>query len=260
MNQDCLPVSLPQSPDGCLTSMRGTVVHDPENTAGRSVWLTPHHLIDQSAERVNSGFVLVPTQDSTAANVPGSQVLEGATSFILMLHTPGAARTRRPCRATSDAGLDAHLLVRADDDVVLSSGLPSQKSAYRSSTRPASSESFGWRGKIQYRYRQGLIASVSRNRQTLLGLIERPRAVEVLSAKSEADSRLSGNLVWHTASQAIASKIAQSLKGKSELASAARLISKGEVPACPTVTPAFDGIKVQFHQSLVATFDKFGDS
>jgi hypothetical protein len=32
-------------------------------------------------------------------------------------------------------------------------------------------------------------------RQTVLGLIDRPKAVEVLSAKSEVDSRLSGNLV-----------------------------------------------------------------
>jgi len=90
---------------------------------------------------------------------------------------------------------------------------------------------------------------VSRIRQTVLGLIERPKAIEVLSAKSEVDSRLNGNLVWQTASQAIALTIARSRGGKSGLASAARFISQGEIAACPTVTPAVDGIGVQFHQS-----------
>ncbi len=115
MYQDCLAVSLSQSPDRCLTAVGRAIVNDPENTAGRSVWLTPHHLIDQSAERVDSGLILASTQDSTAANVPDSQVLQGSAPSILMLHSHGASRTRRQSRVTSDSGLDARLLVRADD-------------------------------------------------------------------------------------------------------------------------------------------------
>ena len=72
MNQDSLAISLSQSPDRCLTAMRGAVINNPENTAGRSVWLTAHHLIDQSAERVDSCLIFASTQDSTAPNVPGS--------------------------------------------------------------------------------------------------------------------------------------------------------------------------------------------
>ncbi len=72
MNPNRRAISLSQSPDRCLTAVRATVAHDPENTAGRSVWLTPHYLIDQSAERINSGLILASTQDSTAANVPDS--------------------------------------------------------------------------------------------------------------------------------------------------------------------------------------------
>jgi hypothetical protein len=67
---------------------------------------------------------------------------------------------------------------------------------------------------------------VSRIRQTVLGLIDRPKAIEVLSAKSEVDSRLNGNLVWQTVSQAIALTIARSRGGKSGLASAARFIGQ----------------------------------
>ena len=58
-------------------------------------------------------------------------------------------------------------------------------------------------------------------RQTVLGLIHRPNPVETLSAKSEVDSRLSGSLVWQTASQAIALTIARSRGGKGGLAPAA---------------------------------------
>ena len=91
----------------------------------------------------------------------------------------------------------------------------------------------------------------------MLELIDRPKALEVLSARSEVDSRLSGNLVWQTVSQAIAYTIARSQGGKSGLASAARFIIQGEIAACPTATPALDGMGVQFHQTPATTFDKW---
>ena len=55
-------------------------------------------------------------------------------------------------------------------------------------------------------------------RQTVLGLIGRPRAVAASAAKSAVDSRLNGNLVRETASQAIALMIAWSRGGKNGLA------------------------------------------
>jgi hypothetical protein len=117
MYHDCLSLSLSQSPNRCLTAMRGAIINNPENPASRSVWLNPHHLIDQSAERVDSGLILASTQDSTAANVPSSQVLQGADPLIVMFHSHGASRTRRQSRVTSESGLDARLLIRADDVV-----------------------------------------------------------------------------------------------------------------------------------------------
>src|SRR6202035_2003689 len=83
-------------------------------------------------------------------------------------------------------------------------GLSSHEPAYKSRTRPAFSANRGSRGKIQYSYRHGLIASASRMRQTVLGLMARPRAVEARAARSVVDSRLSGSWVWLTASQAMA--------------------------------------------------------
>jgi hypothetical protein len=47
-------------------------------------------------------------------------------------------------------------------------------------------------------------------RQTVLALIDRLKATAARSARSEVDWRLSGNLVWLTASHATALTIARS--------------------------------------------------
>src|SRR5262249_9919391 len=93
------------------------VVNDPEDPAGRPVRLRPHYLLDQPAERVDASLLLAPAKDSTAANVPSRQVLQGTASLVLMLDThrsPGAGR--QGCVA-SNAGLNAGLLIRTDDVV-----------------------------------------------------------------------------------------------------------------------------------------------
>ena len=126
--------------------------------------------------------------------------------------------------------------------------MPSHEPAYRSRTRPAFSGNFGARGKIQDSYRQGLIASVSRMRQTVLGPIDRPKADEARAARSDVESRLSGNLDRQTASHAIALTIARSRGGKSGLTPATLSIDQGEVAARPTAPPEADGIGVQFHR------------
>jgi hypothetical protein len=56
------------------------------------------------------------------------------------------------------------------------SSRPSHWPAYRSMTTPALSAKRGSRGKIQCLYRQGLIASPSRMRQTVLRLTGLPKA------------------------------------------------------------------------------------
>jgi hypothetical protein len=86
------------------------------------------------------------------------------------------------------------------------------------------SAKWGSRGKIQYSYRPGLIASASRMRQTVLGLMALPRAVEDLAARSADDSRLKGSWVWLTASQAMALTTAWSRRGKIGLSPASGLV------------------------------------
>src|SRR5271166_2128390 len=117
MDQDRLAVRLPQSPYRRLTAVRGAVVYDPKDTAGRPVGLGPHDLLNHAAKRVDPGFLLAPTHDSTTTNVPSSQVLQGSPSLVLMLHAHRTTRRGRKRRVTSDARLNARLLIRADDVV-----------------------------------------------------------------------------------------------------------------------------------------------
>jgi hypothetical protein len=85
-------------------------------------------------------------------------------------------------------------------------------------------------------------------RQMVLGLIGRRKAVEILVAKSAVDNRLSGNLVWQTASHAIALTTAWSRGGKNGLAPTACLLNQGEISARPTVSPVPDGVGMQPHE------------
>src|SRR5271166_5836905 len=117
MDQESLTVSLTQPPNRRLTAVRGTVIHDPENPIGRTVGLTSHHLIDQAAERGDTGLRFASTKNSSAADIPGSEVLQSPTPPIFVLNAHWTARTSRQSRVTPDAGLDARLLVRADDVV-----------------------------------------------------------------------------------------------------------------------------------------------
>src|SRR5438067_7065391 len=95
MDQDRPAVSLPQSSHCRLATVRGAVVDDPEDTAGRPVGLGSHDLLDQPAERVNPGLLLTPTRDAAAPNIPSGQVLQGASAFVLMLHAHGTSRPGR---------------------------------------------------------------------------------------------------------------------------------------------------------------------
>ncbi len=117
VDQDRLAMGLSQSPDGRLPAVRRAVVHDPEDPTGRPVGLTPHDLLDQSAERVDASLLLTPAQDSAAANIPSSQVLQGSAPLVLMLDAHRPLGARRQSRVASNPGLDARLLIRADDIV-----------------------------------------------------------------------------------------------------------------------------------------------
>ena len=85
-------------------------------------------------------------------------------------------------------------------------------------------------------------------RQTVLGLIGWPKAVAARAARSVVDNRLNGNLVWQTASQAIALTTAWSRGGKNGLAPAPFLLDQREIATRPAVPPEADGVGMQIHE------------
>src|SRR6266446_3562684 len=114
---------------------------------------------------------------------------------------------------------------------------PCHLPAYRSKMGPAFSAKWGSRGKIQYLYCHGLMASASSIRHTVLRLIGAPSALRARAVTSARDCRLSGCLVSATSSQATALTSAWSRGGKIRLAAPARLVFQGKVPLDPTVSP-----------------------
>src|SRR5215475_14410263 len=112
---------------------------------------------------------------------------------------------------------------------------------------PALSAKWGSRGKIQYLYRHGLMASVSRIRHTVLRLIGVPSTVRTRAVTSVRDCRLSGCLVSATSSQATALTSAWSRGGKIRLAAPAWLVVQDKVPRGPTVSPTAHRTRLELH-------------
>src|SRR2546423_1243974 len=112
---------------------------------------------------------------------------------------------------------------------------------------PALSTRWESREKIQYLYRHGLMASVSRIRHTVLRLIDVPSTVRTRVVTSARDCRLSGCLVAATSSQATALTSAWSSGGKICLAAPSRLVVQGKVPRGPTVAPTAHRTRMELH-------------
>src|SRR4051794_6943505 len=91
------------------------------------------------------------------------------------------------------------------------------------------------------------MASASRIRQTVLGLIARPKATVARAARSVVESRLRGNFVGETASHATALTRAWSRGGKSGLTPTPGSIDQREVPLRPTPSPEANRVGVEIH-------------
>src|SRR4029434_5695696 len=112
---------------------------------------------------------------------------------------------------------------------------------------PSLSVKWGSRGKIQYLYRHGLMASVSSIRHTVLRLIGVPSTVRTRAVTSARDCRLSGCWVSATSSQATALTRAWSRGGKHRLAAPSWLVVQGKVPRGPTVSPTAHRTRMELH-------------
>ncbi len=100
-----------------LAPVRRAVVHHPEHSIRRAVDRPLHHLLDQSPERLDSCLGLAEAHHQPLLNVPGRQILQRPATLVFRFDSPTTTWGRPKGRVTADAGLDAGLLVRADDPV-----------------------------------------------------------------------------------------------------------------------------------------------
>ena len=80
----------------------------------------------------------------------GAKILQRASSLVLMFHSHEASRRCRQSCVTSNAGLDARLLIRADDVIPATQRLAIPGAGVEVQDTPSFSENFGSREKIQY--------------------------------------------------------------------------------------------------------------
>src|SRR3954454_3559644 len=126
-----------------------------------------------------------------------------------------------------------------------SSRSPCQEPSYRSSTTAALAKKSAARGKIQCSYCQGLMASSSRMRQTVVRPMGRFSSSRTRLARSVVDCRLSGLPVRATTSQANETTIALSRGGKDRLAAPPGIILEGKLALGPALPPAADAVRVK---------------
>jgi len=110
----------PHAINGFLTSMSGTIIHNPEDAVSRFVGLLFHDLADETLHRRDSGLDFAATEDLGAMNVPSRQVGPGAFTKVLVLDSGRAIGSRRQSRLFPPTRLDAGLLICRDDELVSS--------------------------------------------------------------------------------------------------------------------------------------------
>src|SRR5512133_2737547 len=98
--------------------MRGAIIHDPEDAIGRAIGLALHHLRHHPTERHDARLGLATPHHIASADIPGGEILQRTATSILVLHPTWSARGGGQAGVTTNPGLDARLLVGADDVVL----------------------------------------------------------------------------------------------------------------------------------------------
>src|SRR5215207_7688127 len=99
---------------GSLSTMRGAVVHHPEDPIRRGVGLHAHHLLYQPTERLDAVLRLAAPEELRSMHVPGGQVGQRPFSFILVLHPHEPLLVGWQGGLAAMASLDRGLLVGRD--------------------------------------------------------------------------------------------------------------------------------------------------
>ncbi len=97
--------------DTGLAAMGRAVVHDPEDSASRAVWLLGHDIGHEPAKWSDAGGLLASTLDFRPVDIPRSQISPGALALVFMFGAHGLAGRCRQCGMDSLSGLDTGLFV-----------------------------------------------------------------------------------------------------------------------------------------------------
>ena len=179
VDEDYIRPFIAQTLDGFLTSMSGTVVHDPKDTASGFIGLQAHDFADESVDRSDAALDLAATEDLGAMNIPGCQVGPGAFAEVLVFDARRAVGCRRQRWLFPATGLNTRLFVCGDDVIigVQWSALPD--AVVKIEDGSSFVGKFGSRGKIQLRCFQGRRASLLSQRHRVAPLISATRPCEI---------------------------------------------------------------------------------
>jgi hypothetical protein len=72
--------------DGGQSSVRGSVVKNPENPSGGTIGFTCHDVLDQTVKGDDPGFGFAPSEQFCSPYVPGSQVVQRPLSPVFEFH------------------------------------------------------------------------------------------------------------------------------------------------------------------------------
>src|SRR5271169_5576413 len=98
-------------------TVRGAVVHDPEDAAGGGVGWLAHHVGHQLLEWHDAGGLLATAEELETVNVHGGEIRPGSAAFVLVLNAHGPLRPWRKGGMKAAAGLNAGLLVGGDHEI-----------------------------------------------------------------------------------------------------------------------------------------------
>src|SRR3970040_1468599 len=95
------------------------VVEDPEDAPRLPIRGWAHDLIDQAIKRSDAVARFATAKQLGAVNIPGGQVRPSVTAPGCMFDLHGQAGLRRECRMPARSGLEAGLLVRRQNKLVI---------------------------------------------------------------------------------------------------------------------------------------------
>ncbi len=118
VNQNQMGVLGAESLDSLHTSMRRTIVDDPEDSPCVAVGTPSHDVGDEAVKGRDTVPAFAATEDSGTVDIQGGEVSPGPEPLVLVLDSHRQTGLCIPGRMFPGARLDAGLLVRADHEFV----------------------------------------------------------------------------------------------------------------------------------------------